>query len=145
MLLTVLNGYPPDLVDVVRHLGDGNVVVAFRSHGCELTVPSEYLSAEPGQQRIHDVPAGRLNDQQYKVLAALARAASFGLTDDEYEGITGVRADSAGVRRKELERFGYVCFSGTKRLTRRKVKAKVWQITPEGMAALRFHEMDQTG
>lgn len=145
-LLTVHSGYDPDLVDIVRDLGDGSVVVRFRSHGCELTTPVEYLSAEPGEQPIaRPRPAGRLNTQQYAVLSALARAGSFGMTDDEHEGVNSLRSDSAGVRRKALERYGYVRDTGDQRVTRRGKRATIWQITFEGEAALRLHEMDRTG
>lgn len=144
-LLKVLPGYPPDLVDVVRHLGDGNVVVAFRSHGAELTVPNKYLSAEPGESLANLRPNGRLNAQQYAVLSALARAGEFGMMDDDHEAVNSLRADSAGVRRKALERYGYVKDTGRQRVTRRNKRAAVWAITDDGLAALRLHEMDRTG
>lgn len=144
-LLTVLTGFPPDRVEIVRHLADGNVVVRFAA-GQELTTPPEYLSAAPGEALMAPAtPTGRMTEMQYRVLSTLARAGAKGLTDDEHEAINGLRADSAGVRRHELEIWGYVRHTGESRKTRRGSKAKVWEITYEGESFLRLHQMGETG
>lgn len=125
-------------VEIIDHLPDGRVVVRLTRVDAVLTVEAGHLRTDDGDQldtRPRTLP--KLTAGQITVLEALNRAGAFGLTDDEHEAINGLRSDSAGVRRKELERQMYVVDTGDTRPTRRGVRARVWRITTAGEAALR--------
>jgi DNA-binding PadR family transcriptional regulator len=82
----------------------------------------------------------RLTDSQHAVLKALAAAGELGMLDDDHELVNGLRADSAGKRRLELARKGYVTDTGRTRNTRRHKTATVWAITGAGREALVAHD-----
>jgi hypothetical protein len=79
-----------------------------------------------GQALTHD----RLTDMQLQVLKCLDQVGTYGLIDDDYEKMCGLRADSAGKRRLELARKGLVRATDERRLTRRGAMAQVWVISP---------------
>lgn len=133
-----------DEVELTHKPADpGCVEVRFRS-GATLQVEPQHLG---GVHRLGDmdtaVMAGRahattggLGDLHFKVLTALAAAGARGMTDDEHENVNQIRADSAGKRRLEMERLGYVRKADGRRQTRRGAMAAVWRITEAGEEAL---------
>jgi hypothetical protein len=124
-------------VDIIDHLPDGRVVVRLVRADALMTVPPHLLRTDTGDHFDRTDRKVTLNAGQITVLEALHRAGPFGLTDDEHEAISGLRADSAGVRRKELERKLLVVDTGDTRPTRRGARARVWRITTAGEQALR--------
>jgi hypothetical protein len=124
-------------VDIIDHLPDGRVVVRLVRVDAVMTVPPHLLLTDEGTEFDNRPRKVTLSASQITVLEALYRAGPFGLTDDEHEAISGLRADSAGVRRKELERQMYVTDTGDTRPTRRGSRARVWRITTAGEHALR--------
>lgn len=137
-LLQVLEGQPASEVEIVDRLDDGRVVVRFVSVDSVMTVPAHLLVAAAGERELVTASARRtLNAAQLKVLESLHRAGPFGMTDDEHEAVNGLKADSAGVRRKELERQLLVVDTGDIRPTRRGSRARVWRITTLGEQTLR--------
>jgi hypothetical protein len=128
-------------VDIIDHLPDGRVVVRLVRVDAVMTVPPHLLFTDDGAE--FDTRPARpvtLTPGQLTVLEALYRSGPFGLTDDEHEAISGLRADSAGVRRKELERQLLVTDTGDTRPTRRGSRARVWRITTAGEHALRMSQ-----
>lgn len=145
-LLSVLAGDPPIPVDIIDRLDDGRCVVRLTRVDSIMTVPAHLLSAAEGEREfITTTTARQLTPAQLTVLDALHRAGPFGMTDDEHEAVNGLRADSAGVRRKELERQLLVVDTGDTRPTRRGSRARVWRITTAGEQALREHHHPMTG
>jgi DNA-binding transcriptional ArsR family regulator len=137
----------PDRVEVVSTLGDGRLVVRYPS-GSTVTVPASLvvgsLPSRGGSFRADDpdtaVLAARatvrnLRLAQWAVLDAIVRSGSAGMMDCEHEQVTGSRPDSAGSRRKELERLGLVEDSGKRRQTPRGRHAAVHVATPPGRLA----------
>lgn len=76
--------------------------------------------------------AGRLSDNQTKVLAALEAAGDLGMLDHDHRAVNGLGQTSAGKRRLELQRAGLVESSGRTRLSPDKSPATVWVITAQG-------------
>ncbi|NND75988.1 MAG: hypothetical protein HKN44_13380 [Ilumatobacter sp.] len=75
-----------------------------------------------------------LTDHQWVTLGALAEAGRAGLIDHDHEARTGLLQDSAGKRRKELERYGLCEPTDRRRTTPRGSYARVHQITARGLA-----------
>jgi hypothetical protein len=137
-LLHVLPDLPPSPVDIVDRYDDGRVLVRFTTTDATLTVPGHLLAAATGERDFVVTPAARrLSEAQIAVLDALHRAGPWGMTDDEHEAVNGLRADSAGKRRLELQRQLLVVDTGDTRTTRRGVRARIWRITTAGEEALR--------
>lgn len=126
-------------VRIIDHEPDGIVVVELTRVRSIMRVQAHHLVADDGEDprmfEQRDVPS--LSASQLAVLDALHRAGGFGMTDDEHEAVNGLRADSAGKRRLELQRLLYVADTGDVRPTRRGVRARVWRITTAGGHALR--------
>lgn len=121
--------------------------------GAQLTVPQSWLA--PGQPPVLTVVAHEavvestvsglpmLSEAQYRVLRALLMAGPLGLIDDEHLDIHNMAPTSAGKRRLELKRKGFVCAGAApndQRDTRWGKPATVWMITEAGREALRVHE-----
>jgi DNA-binding MarR family transcriptional regulator len=144
MLVHDLGPNGRDIVAIVDPPRNGKVLVRFPS-GALLTVQEHHLTATPTTRRTHrthDLPTAidaarattpTLGHTQWQVLDALAHAAEQGLIDAEHEAINGLRPDSAGKRRKELEELGLVTDTGRQRDTPRGRRAQVWAITPAGL------------
>jgi hypothetical protein len=81
----------------------------------------------------------RLTEHQWLVLAALVEAGRAGLLDHEHESRSGLLQDSAGSRRKQLERLGLCEPTGERRLTPRGSYAAVHRATPRGIAVYQQH------
>lgn len=148
-LLEVFPGIAPSPVEIVRDFMDGRVRVRFVNvpDSSEWTVPSHLLLADERDSLslVPTPPQGRLTERQAIVLQALANAGYNGMTDDEHEAVNGMRGDSAGKRRLELCRYGYVATTDHTRPTKRGGSAIVWQITNAGMEALHAHRRQTHG
>jgi hypothetical protein len=130
-------------VTIVTRHDDGRATIRFRD-GSDMTVPGDLLETGDGETDLPPVVArwARLTDHQELVLAALDRAGALGLTDDEHEERNGLRSDSAGKRRLDMQRRGYVTDTGDRRTTRRGKNAAIFQITEAGRDALRRHHLE---
>jgi DNA-binding transcriptional ArsR family regulator len=133
----------PDRVEIVSTLSDGKLVVRYPS-GSTVTVPASLVVASQpsrgGSFRADDpdtaVLAARATVRNLRLAQwAIVRAGSAGMMDCEHEQVTGSRPDSAGSRRKELERLGLVEDSGKRRQTPRGRHAAVHVATPAGRLA----------
>lgn len=138
----------PDRVRVLELLPGSRLRVEFPS-GSTLIVQASHVTSgavtAPGSGHRRTDPdtaiaAARasvkgLHAAQWQVLDAIVRAGTNGLMDCEHEALTGVRPDSAGVRRKELERLGFVEDSGRRRQTPRGRQAAVHVATALGRLA----------
>lgn len=147
-LLEVFPGVAPSEVEIVRDYMDGRVRVRFVNvpDGSEWTVPSHLLLDSRDELALTPTPPqGRLTERQAIVLEALANAGYSGMTDDEHESVNGMRGDSAGKRRLELCRYGYVATTNHTRSTKRGGSAIVWQITNAGVEALHVHRRQAHG
>ena len=71
-----------------------------------------------------------LASTQYKILSIIRYYATSGCTDDELEGVTGLRHQSVSARRRELVLAGLVVDSGERRLTSSGRMATVWKAMP---------------
>lgn len=122
---------------------DGRTEVEFDGGGWMIIPPSMRVedrhrrndpatAVAAGRALSHD----RLTEMQLTVLRCLDQVGLYGLIDDEYEKMCGLRADSAGKRRLELARKGLVIRTGERRRTRRGAMAEVWRITTAGEHAL---------
>jgi len=87
-----------------------------------------------------DLASWRMTENQWKVLSSLAAAGDDGMIDDEHELVNGLGRDTAGKRRLELTRKGFVVETDKQRLTRRHQSARVWAISPAGRRALALHD-----
>ena len=128
---------------IIRTYFDGRTEVEFPGGGWMIVPPSMRIedrhrrndrptAVAAGQALSHD----RLTDMQLQVLKCLDQVGTFGLIDDDYEKMCGLRADSAGKRRLELARKGLVRATDERRLTRRGAMAQVWVITHAGEDAV---------
>jgi predicted ArsR family transcriptional regulator len=103
----------------------------------QLTLGDMPMTA-PYQRRDTSIMAARmvaphLTKRRVTVLLTLVKAK---LTVDEVEQQTGLPHQTCGPRMGELEDYGFVVDTGWRRLTRHGKPAIVWQMTPEGRAAL---------
>lgn len=73
---------------------------------------------------------GKMRRLVYDVIAA--RGPGDGLTDEEVEGITGMRHQSASARRRELVLKGWLRDSGRTRMNNSGRPAIVWELEPAG-------------
>lgn len=118
----VFNGNPKHwLLVAVTLLGQGSVHERHRTDDMETARAAADMSPEA-------LAAG-----QRKVLFALADAGPNGLIDHEHERINGLIPTSAGKRRLELRRMGYVESTGRRRPTGTgNAEAEVWCLTKAG-------------
>lgn len=99
-----------------------------------------HRAADPETSRLAAKAAvERLTENQWRVLASLVDAGPRGLIDHEHEQRTGLEQDSAGKRRKELERLGLCEPTGDRRLTPRGSYANVHRVTARGIAVYQHH------
>ena len=99
-----------------------------------------HRAADPETSRLAAKAASqRLTENQWLILASLAEAGHRGLIDHEHEQRTGLEQDSAGKRRKELERLGLTEPTGERRLTPRGSYANVHRATARGIAVYQQH------
>jgi hypothetical protein len=129
---------------IVDRYDDGRVLINLTRVNATIIVDGADVHAadgEPAIVRPRRAP-GRLGDLQFRVLEALHNAGAMGHSDDELVPITGLLADSAGKRRIELVRLGYVIDTGDTRTTRRGGTARVWQITTAGRDAVHRHRSE---
>lgn len=128
---------------VRRIYADGRAEVEFPGGGWLIIPPSMRVE---DRHRTHDRPTAvdagrslshnRLTEMQLQVLRCLNQVGIYGLVDDDYERMCGLRADSAGKRRLELARKGLVASTDGRRMTRRGAMAQIWVITRTGEDAL---------
>lgn len=146
-MVTLVHGLPPkgsEPATVVDVLG-AKVRVQLAGGGVLLVSVDHLVSGAPSTRATHRagdpetaIAAGRatgesLGRTQWLVLDALARAGDRGLIDAEHEQHNGLRPDSAGKRRKELQGWGLVEDTSTKRRTPRGQWAQVWRCTALGV------------
>lgn len=84
--------------------------------------------------------AARLTDRQggmRRVLTFLAAHSERAFTDHQIAEYVGMDKGSAAVRRKDLRNLGYVEFADEFGVTPTGAKARMWRVTPAGVAAAR--------
>jgi len=117
----------------IVHIDTSSITVA-RSTG------HMHRAADPETSRLAAKAASeRLTENQWRVLASLVDAGPRGLIDHEHEQRTGLEQDSAGKRRKELERLGLCEPTGDRRMTPRGSYANVHRVTARGIAVYQHH------
>lgn len=144
--VTLVHGLPPNGSEIVTVIEvSGSKVDVRTASGGWLRVQHDHLvagSTTSPTHRLGDmataVNAGLaveadLTNSQWLVLDALGKAGPVGLMDCEHEPVNGLRPDSAGKRRIELQRFGLVEDTHQRRVTPRNRRAQVWRLTALGV------------
>lgn len=142
MSATLFDPHPPDPIDDAAPLAGGAGVngpnTSSHSTFAQLPlIPSERHGAPETSRMAAKRIAGHAAKQRADVLAAIAKAGTFGASDAEIEQATGIRAQSISPRRGELRTLGAIVYSGKRRPTPSGCPAMVWVLSefapkPEG-------------
>jgi hypothetical protein len=125
------DGHGATLVAHERHL---TVISPATAHGYR------YRATDPETARLAAAAAERrLTDNQWLVLRSLVEAGRSGLLDHDHEARNGLKQDTAGKRRGELQELGLVEPTGERRYTPRRSLAGVYRATAQGIAAYQEH------
>lgn len=117
-------------------------------HGSHILIEARYCATPTPGHRNDDLPTSveaferqnslGISANQLKVLLALRDAGDHGMIDHEHEPINGLKQDTAGKRRLELQSRGLVAEkTHHTRPSPRGARAQVWIITAAGQQALR--------
>jgi hypothetical protein len=159
--VTVVWGFPPEtwqaeVLSLPDHRGRALLRPVNADSGASLLVPIEFIdtatitvarstghmhrATDPETSRLAaEATARELNANQWKILASLVEAGHRGLIDHAHEDRTGLAQDSAGKRRKELERLGLTEPTGERLITPRGSYANVHRATARGIAVYQQH------
>lgn len=162
--VTVVWGIPPetfvgDVVSLPNRRGVAQIHPATAAAGVTIGVPSVFIDqasitvagsrghmhrvTDPETSRLAALAAvERLTENQWAVLSSLVEAGQAGLIDHEHQVRNGLEQDSAGKRRKELERLGLTQPTGTRKLTPRGSYANVHRATARGIAVYQQHRQE---
>ena len=151
--VTVVWGFPPETwVGIVEALPDRKGLARIRPQNADpgayymvpivnidlgtITYGHRHRATDPETARLAAIAAERhLTDNQWKVLKSLVEAGRSGLLDHDHEARNGLKQDTAGKRRGELQELGLVEPTGERRHTPRRSLAGVYRATPRGIAA----------
>ena len=101
-------------------------------------VPLSYRSTDPETSReAAEANAPRRNEQQQKVLRALARMGERGSTDHGLASFLGMPSNVVARRRKDLEEMGLVVRTTERRATVGGASGLVFKINEAGLQAAR--------
>ena len=159
--VTVVWGFPPEtwqaeVLSLPDNRGRASLRPVNADAGASLLVPIEFIdtatitvaratghmhrATDPETSRLAaEAAAERLTEPQWRVLATLVAAGPRGLIDHEHEARNGLAQDTAGARRKQLERLGLTEPTGDRRLTPRGSYANVHRATARGIAVYQQH------
>lgn len=106
-----------------------------------ITYGHRHRATDPETARLAAAAAERrLTDNQWLVLKSLVEAGRSGLLDHDHEARNGLKQDTAGKRRGELQELGLVEPTGERRHTPRKSLAGVYRATARGIAVYQEHQ-----